>query len=271
MDRERIEAYVDAARGRARPAARAGASARRARATSRSPPASPTLVTARRSASATSRRRCSCRSRPTTAGGSAARDERASCSPAPARSPRRCATRAVSASAMVEASLARIAATDPAVNAFTDVVAERARARGRGARRALAGGDGAARALPLAGVPFAVKNLFDVAGLTTRAGSKIERERRAGRASTRRSSRRLERAGAVLVGALNMDEYAYGFTTENTHDGADAQPARPRRASPAARRAARPPRSRPARCRSRSAPTPTARSACRRRCAASSA
>ena len=71
-------------------------------------------------------------------------------------------------------------------------------------------------------MPFAVKNLFDVAGLTTRAGSKIEREPPAARDGPLVA--RLEAAGAVLVGALNMDEYAYGFTTENTHDGADRNP-----------------------------------------------
>ena len=82
---------------------------------------------------------------------------------------------------------------------------------------------------PLLGVPFAVKNLFDIAGIATRAGSKIERDRAAGALSTRRSSARLEQAGAVLVGALNMDEYAYGFTTENSHDGPTRNPHDPRR------------------------------------------
>ena len=136
--------------------------------------------------------------------------------------------RAVSASAMVEASLARIAAIDPAVNAFTDVVAERARGRAAALDRRLAGGDGASDALPLAGVPFAVKNLFDVAGLTTRAGAKIERERPPAGADGPLVAR-LEKAGAVLVGALNMDEYAYGFTTENSHDGPTRNPHDPAR------------------------------------------
>ena len=64
---------------------------------------------------------------------------------------------------------------------------------------------------PLAGAPFAVKNLFDVEGLPTRAGSKINRERApAGSDATLVS--RLESAGAILVGALNMGEYAYDFT-----------------------------------------------------------
>jgi len=132
-------------------------------------------------------------------------------------------THAVSASAMVEASLARIAAIDPAVNAFTDVVADRARGRAAALDRRLADDDGASDALPLAGVPFAVKNLFDVAGLTTRAGAKIERERPPATVDGPLIAR-LEKAGAVLVGALNMDEYAYGFTTENSHDGPTRNP-----------------------------------------------
>jgi AtzE family amidohydrolase len=120
---------------------------------------------------------------------------------------------------LVEASLERIAATDTRVNAFTDVLAQRARRRaaeldGRGA---------ALRELPLAGVPFAVKNLFDVQGLATLAGSKIERD---SAPATRDALlvQRLEAAGAVLVGALNMDEYAYGFTTENSHQGPTRNP-----------------------------------------------
>ncbi len=75
----------------------------------------------------------------------------------------------------------------------------------------------------LAGVPFAVKNLFDLAGLATRAGSKINRDDPpAGRDAT--LVERLEAAGAICVGALNMGEYAYDFTGENIHDGASRNP-----------------------------------------------
>lgn len=126
---------------------------------------------------------------------------------------------AVSATALVEASLDRIAATDPRVNAFTDVLARRARQRA--ARLDARPAD--LRTLPLAGVPFAVKNLFDVQGLPTLAGSKIERDS-APAARDALLVERLEAAGAVLVGALNMDEYAYGFTTENTHEGPTRNP-----------------------------------------------
>jgi len=76
---------------------------------------------------------------------------------------------------------------------------------------------------PLAGVPFAVKNLFDVQGLPTRAGSKINRDLKP---SARDATliERMEAAGAVLVGALNMGEYAYDFTGENVHDGPSRNP-----------------------------------------------
>src|SRR6185436_14661022 len=76
---------------------------------------------------------------------------------------------------------------------------------------------------PLAGVPFAVKNLFDIAGVVTLAGSKIHADRPpATRDATAVAA--LRGAGAILVGALNMDEYAYGFTTENTHYGPTRNP-----------------------------------------------
>ena len=104
----------------------------------------------------------------------------------------------------VEASLARIAATDSSLNAFTEVLAERARARAASLDQMPA----AKRVrLPLAGVPFAVKNLFDIEGLRTLAGSRIERDSEPA-ARDALLVRRLEAAGAVLVGALNMDEYA---------------------------------------------------------------
>ncbi len=129
----------------------------------------------------------------------------------------------VSATTLVHASLARICSTDEHVNAFTDVTAQRAlqAATALDARGAV--GDTTAHALPLLGVPFAVKNLFDVAGLTTLAGSKIERGRPAALHDSPLVAR-LQAAGAVLVGALNMDEYAYGFTTENSHEGATHNP-----------------------------------------------
>jgi AtzE family amidohydrolase len=75
----------------------------------------------------------------------------------------------------------------------------------------------------LAGVTFAVKNLFDIAGLTTLAGSKINAENPAATQDATAITK-LKQAGAVLVGTLNMDEYAYGFVTENSHYGATHNP-----------------------------------------------
>ena len=72
-------------------------------------------------------------------------------------------------------------------------------------------------------MPFAVKNLFDVKGLPTRAGSKINRELPPSQ-HDQPLIERLEAAGAILVGALNMGEYAYDFTGENVHDGPSRNP-----------------------------------------------
>jgi len=128
-----------------------------------------------------------------------------------------------SALAVTQASLRRIEATDARINAFTDRSAERALARAARLDAQLAAGDEATRTLPLLGAPFAVKNLFDVRGLTTLAGSKIERDKPPAAADAVLIER-MEAAGAVLVGALNMDEYAYGFTTENSHEGPTHNP-----------------------------------------------
>lgn len=116
---------------------------------------------------------------------------------------------------VVAAALDRIGRLDGRVGAFTDVLSARALARADAQDAALRNGSPPG---PLAGVPFAVKNLIDIDGLPTRAGSKINRER----PPAERDGalvRRLEAAGAILVGALNMGEYAYDFTGENIHDG----------------------------------------------------
>ena len=121
----------------------------------------------------------------------------------------------VSAVELARAAIEQIARTDERVNAFTDVLRDRALAdaeavdKARRRRETLP---------PLAGVPYAVKNLFDVQGITTLAGSKINRTHPPAKADAV-LVQRMQAAGAVLVGALNMDEYAYGFTTENSHEG----------------------------------------------------
>lgn len=125
-----------------------------------------------------------------------------------------------SAGAVIEGALARIAERNVLYNAFTTVTAERARAEAAliDAKRARGENPG-----PLAGVPYAVKNLFDISGLTTLAGSRIDADKPAATQDAT-ALRRLNTAGAVLVGALNMAEYASGATTENTHYGAVRNP-----------------------------------------------
>jgi len=125
-----------------------------------------------------------------------------------------------SAVAIAEAALARIAERDGRINSFTAVTRERALAKAQALDAARARGEPLGA---LAGVPFAVKNLFDVAGLATLAGSKINREHAPATADATLIAR-LEAAGAVLVGALNMGEYAYDFTGENVHDGPSRNP-----------------------------------------------
>ena len=105
------------------------------------------------------------------------------------------------------------------INAFTKIHYERAYSQARKVDRIHANG----QSLPLAGVPFAVKNLFDICDQKTYAGSKINESL----APSKKDAvliTRLEQAGAVLVGSLNMGEYAYDFTGENAHFGACRNP-----------------------------------------------
>jgi len=133
--------------------------------------------------------------------------------------------RRVAARAVVLSALERVRARDASLNCFTAILAESALREAQAVDAAIAAGKDPG---PLAGVPFAVKNLFDVAGLTTLAGSKIN----AAHPPAARDATvvgRLRGAGAVLLGALNMDEYAFGFTTENSHYGPTRNPHDPTR------------------------------------------
>jgi AtzE family amidohydrolase len=116
-----------------------------------------------------------------------------------------------------------IVAQNGRINAFTAITRERAEQAAAAVDSARAAGRDPG---PLAGVPFAVKNLYDVAGLPTIAGSRIDRAPAVRDAAL---VRKLTAAGAVLVGALNMDEYAFGFSTENSHFGATRNPHHPTR------------------------------------------
>jgi AtzE family amidohydrolase len=127
---------------------------------------------------------------------------------------------AFTARSIAEAHLARIDAHDGRVGAFTAVTRERALAEADAVDSRRKSG---APLGPLAGVPYAVKNLFDIAGLPTLAGARINREHPP---ATRDAFliRKLVAADAVLLGALNMGEYAYDFTGENAHDGPSRNP-----------------------------------------------
>ena len=135
---------------------------------------------------------------------------------------RRCLKRKVSrASTVTDAALAQIAARNPQLNAFTDITRARALAK--------------AAALD-AGLCRMGRSRACLSPLKTSTTSKVS-----SRARDRRSIAinppatadafvvsKLEAAGAVLLGALDMDEYAYGFTGENIHDGNSLNPHDPR-------------------------------------------
>ena len=126
----------------------------------------------------------------------------------------------VTARLVAEQHLAAIARRNDLLKAYTDITASRALAHADAIDAARAQGQPLP---PLAGVPFAVKNLFDVDGLVTRAGSKINRDHAPSQQDATLVTR-MEAAGAVLLGALNMGEYAYDFTGRNAHDGNSLNP-----------------------------------------------
>jgi oxamate carbamoyltransferase len=128
--------------------------------------------------------------------------------------------RQFSAVELARQTLTRIERDNPQVNAFTEVTADRMLREAAEVDARLGQGDALA---PLAGVPFAVKNLFDIAGVTTLAGAKLFSETPPASADAF-AVQQLQLSGALLAGALNMDAYAYGFTTENSHYGATRNP-----------------------------------------------
>jgi Asp-tRNA(Asn)/Glu-tRNA(Gln) amidotransferase A subunit family amidase len=121
----------------------------------------------------------------------------------------------VSAAEIVEATLARIEAHREG-HAYITVCAETALARAR------EGPTG-----PLAGVPLAVKDIFDTAGVRTTYGSSIFADNVPRRTAT--AVARLEAAGAIVVGKANLHEFAWGTTSRNPHWGSVANPLRPGR------------------------------------------
>ena len=127
---------------------------------------------------------------------------------------------ATTAGAVIEETLGALAVGDPPLGAVTRVLADRARREAAAVDAALAAGRDPG---PLAGVPYGVKDLFDVAGLPTTAGSALYADAPAAKADAA-AVQRLCSAGAVLVATLNMDEFAYGFATINARHGTTRNP-----------------------------------------------
>jgi aspartyl-tRNA(Asn)/glutamyl-tRNA(Gln) amidotransferase subunit A len=124
------------------------------------------------------------------------------------------ATKAVSPVEVVRVHLDRIAALDPDLRSYITVCDEAALAAARAAEADLMTGRGVG---PLHGVPYALKDLYDTAGIRTTGGSRILGDRVPETDAT--VARRLAQAGAILLGKLNMVEFAYGPEGLNPHYG----------------------------------------------------
>jgi len=130
----------------------------------------------------------------------------------------------LSPTTVVDELLDRIAARDDRTNAFVTVAEEHAREAAREAERAVERGDPLG---PLHGVPVAVKDLNDVAGVRTTSGSLLFEDRVA--ESTDPFAQRLVDAGAVVIGKTNTPEFGLGCTTDNRVAGATGTPFAPDR------------------------------------------
>jgi len=125
-----------------------------------------------------------------------------------------------SALSVAEETVARIRARDGAIGAVTRLLEDRALTEARSVDSIIAAGGNPG---PLAGVPYGVKDLFDVAGLPTTAGAAMRRGA-APAGTDAEAVSRMRGAGAVLVATLNMDEFAYGFATVNAAFGTTHNP-----------------------------------------------
>ena len=114
--------------------------------------------------------------------------------------------------ALLEAMLTRIAETDGRLNSFVRLMTESARAEAEAATARAR--DGRSRGA-LDGIPLAVKDLYDTAGVITAGGSEAHAERVPTEDAT--AVRLLREAGAVIVGKTNTHELALGGTTNNAY------------------------------------------------------
>ena len=120
---------------------------------------------------------------------------------------------------LTEQCLARIEALDPTLHAFRMVTSERALAAAHAAAYALQAGHDVG---PLHGIPYAAKDLFDVKGLPTTAGSPLLEDTVAGADSAVTAA--LARAGMIVVGKTNTVQFAYGGVGINHHHGTPHNP-----------------------------------------------
>jgi aspartyl-tRNA(Asn)/glutamyl-tRNA(Gln) amidotransferase subunit A len=125
---------------------------------------------------------------------------------------------------LTNAYLERIERMNPRINAYVTVTAERALADARRAAEEISKGG---PRTPLHGVPIALKDLFETAGIRTTAGAKFFADYVPKTDCT--AARRLREAGSVLLGKLNTHEFAYGVTTDNPHFGTTRNPWDPSR------------------------------------------
>jgi aspartyl-tRNA(Asn)/glutamyl-tRNA(Gln) amidotransferase subunit A len=125
-----------------------------------------------------------------------------------------------SANEVAQLTLAKIEQSNPEINAFTEITTQRLLQEAGAIDQRRASGE---TLPPLAGVPYAVKNLFDIEGVTTLAGAELFSTQPPA-SEDAFAIKQLNNAGAMLSGALNMDAYAYGFTTENSYYGATRNP-----------------------------------------------
>ena len=126
----------------------------------------------------------------------------------------------MTAAQLVDRCLAALKADGRRLVAVTQILADRARREAKLVDAAIADGKDPG---PLAGVPYGVKDLFDIAGLPTTAGSALYANAPPAQQDAE-AIRRLQAAGAILVATLNMDEFAYGFATINAHHGTTRNP-----------------------------------------------